>query len=84
MMVDALVHENRARLSEPDGEPRYRGASPMPPDDAALHAGRPVILGLLGPTPVSVDELIRQGRLTPAVTVTILLELELADRKSVV
>jgi DNA processing protein len=79
-VIDALARDNRSRLAEPTDEVRYRGPAPAPPDDADLRAGRAVILGLLGPTPVSVDELIRQSRLTPAVTVTILLELELAGR----
>jgi DNA processing protein len=34
----------------------------------------------LGPTPVEVDELIRQSGLTPEIVLTILLELELAGR----
>jgi DNA processing protein len=34
----------------------------------------------LGPTAVSIDELVRQCHLTPAVVFTILLELELAGR----
>ena len=38
------------------------------------------LIALLGPTPVGVDELIRLSELTPAVVVTILLELELAGR----
>jgi DNA processing protein len=38
------------------------------------------ILEHLGPTPVAVDELVRQCQLSPAAVVTILLELELAGR----
>ncbi|HJN59881.1 MAG TPA: DNA-protecting protein DprA, partial [Alphaproteobacteria bacterium] len=41
---------------------------------------RPVVLDLLGPSPVPIDELMRQSRLTPALLLTILLELELAGR----
>jgi DNA processing protein len=41
---------------------------------------RRLVQGLLGPTPVQVDELIRQSALTPASVHTILLELELAGR----
>ena len=36
--------------------------------------------GLLGPVPVSVDELIRQSGLAPPAVHTVLLELELAGR----
>ncbi len=51
-----------------------------PAEDAEVGRGRAVVLALLGPTPLSVDELIRQTALTPAVVLTILLELEIAGR----
>jgi DNA processing protein len=38
------------------------------------------IVERLGPTPVAVDELVRQCHVSPATVVTILLELELAGR----
>jgi DNA processing protein len=41
---------------------------------------RPVVADLLGPTPVSVDEIVRQSGLAPAIVQTVLLELELAGR----
>jgi len=41
---------------------------------------RRLVTGLLGHTPVPVDELIRQSGLTPALVATVLLELELASR----
>jgi DNA processing protein len=41
---------------------------------------RTAILDLLGPTPVPVDELIRQSGRVPAIVQTVLLELELAGR----
>jgi DNA processing protein len=41
---------------------------------------RRILTGLLNPTPVPVDELIRQSALSPAVVHTVLLELELAGR----
>ncbi len=43
-------------------------------------ADRQRLTALLGPTPVSIDELIRLSELTPAHVITILLELELAGR----
>jgi DNA processing protein len=46
------------------------------PDDAS----RTRIVGLLGPTPVSVDDLVRLAELPPGVVRTALLELELAGR----
>ena len=54
-------------------------AAPGPPDDAD-DAARRAVAGLLGPTPVEIDELIRQSGLPPAIVQTVLLELELAGR----
>jgi DNA processing protein len=58
-----------------------RGPAPEdavePADDAA---GLDLVLRLLGPTPVSVDELVRQCQLTAATVATLVLELELAGR----
>lgn len=55
----------------------YQGA-PVSPD--ASEAERARVIGLLGPTPVSIDEIIRQAGLSPAVVQTVLLELELGGR----
>jgi DNA processing protein len=54
-------------------------AAPGPPADADESARR-TITDLLGPTPVPVDELIRQSGTSPATVHTVLLELELAGR----
>jgi DNA processing protein len=43
-------------------------------------ADRRAVTGLLGPTPVPVDEVIRQAALAPGIVHTVLLELELAAR----
>ncbi|MEP9358236.1 DNA-processing protein DprA [Sphingomonas sp. KR3-1] len=51
-----------------------------PPPEDASDGDRAAVTGLLGPVPVSVDELIRQSGLAPAVVQTVLLELELAGR----
>ena len=55
---------------------RYDG----PPPDDASDGDRTRVTGLLGPVPVSVDELIRQSHVPPAIVQTVLLELELAGR----
>lgn len=55
---------------------RYDG----PPPEDASDADRRAVTALLGPVPVSVDELIRQAGRPPAVVQTVLLELELAGR----
>ena len=48
--------------------------------ESELATARPRQLELLGPSPVPIDELLRVSRLTPALLLTILLELELASR----
>lgn len=59
--------------------PRLRVETPAGPSDADA-ADRRAVGDLLGPTPVPVDELIRQSGLAPSLVPTILLELELAGR----
>jgi DNA processing protein len=60
----------RAPASPFDGRPGGE------PDDAERRA----LIGLLGPVPVAIDELIRQSGLPPATVALVLLELELAGR----
>jgi DNA processing protein len=56
--------------------------SPAPPSAKPVgdEAGSDLILERLGPTPVGVDELVRQCQMSAAAVATILLELELAGR----
>jgi DNA processing protein len=65
-------------LSDPAG-PSYT-ADGEPPGEAELGRARSQVIDLLGPSPLPVDEVVRQCRLTPATVLTILLELELAGR----
>src|SRR5215471_1685727 len=58
-------------LDEPDGDP-------LEGDPADNDRAR--IVGLLGPSPVSIDDLIRLANTSPAVVRTVLLELELAGK----
>src|SRR5262245_4752509 len=58
-------------LEEGDGEQ-------LAPDPEASDRAR--IIGLLGPSPVSIDDLIRLADTSPAVVRTVLLELELAGK----
>ncbi len=51
-----------------------------PTDTEADDAARRTITGLLGHTPVAVDEVVRQSGAHPAIVATVLLELELAGR----
>lgn len=57
-----------------------REPAPAPPAAEAGDADRRSIAGLLGPTPVAVDELVRQSGRPAAAVQLILLELELAGR----
>lgn len=60
-------------------EPREDYATSAAPDDAE-EADRRTVTELLGPTPVAIDEIIRQSSLRAAIVQTVLLELELAGR----
>jgi len=60
-----------------EGGPNY---DPPAPDSDIAGADRQAVIALLSPTPVPVDELIRQSGLAPAIVQTVLLELELARR----
>lgn len=65
-------------LSEP-APPPYTAVGD-PPGEAEVARGRTQVIEILGPSPLPVDEVVRQCRLTPATVLTILLELELAGR----
>ncbi|WP_039852840.1 DNA-processing protein DprA [Magnetospirillum fulvum] len=69
----------RRPLSEPDRGGFRPALAPPPGEDEAAKA-RLSITELLGPTPVTVDEIIRQCQLSPSVVSWVLLELELAGR----
>ncbi|MDP6705046.1 MAG: DNA-processing protein DprA [Alphaproteobacteria bacterium] len=77
-VIDAVQRMRERRIEEPRGA--AYGGRPTPPAEAELDQGRQALVRLLGPTPVEVDELIRQSELTPPVVITILLELDLAGR----
>ena len=65
-------------------EPPERDFGPAKAPDTPesdLAACRRLMNDLLSPTPVPVDELIRECQLSPAVVQTVLLELELAGRR---
>lgn len=69
------------RVSEPGESPFYR-SDPNGPEEAseALREARLLVLSLLDPHPVAVDELRRRCHLSPGLLQTVLLELELAGR----
>ncbi|MEM7222782.1 MAG: DNA-processing protein DprA [Pseudomonadota bacterium] len=78
-VVDALAGMLRPSISEPP-ERDFAPAKPPETPESELATCRATLEDLLSPTPVPVDELIRQCQLSPAVVRTVLLELELAGR----
>jgi DNA processing protein len=60
----------------PAGEPEAR----MPPPSEPETGERDRIFALLGPTAVSIDDLVRLSQSSPAIVRTVLLELEIAGR----
>lgn len=66
-------------LFEPD-HAGFSGVIPLPPGESDLDRARALILPALGPTAVTVDEIIRQCQLSASVVMVVLLELELAGR----
>jgi DNA processing protein len=67
-----LGHPVELSLEEPEA-PSPHGADPASDE-------RKRIVGLLGPTPVALDDLVRLSGCSPAIVRTALLELELAGR----
>ena len=72
------IHNMPRMLAEPPANDFDAVLAPI--DETALTSARAKILENLSPSPVSVDELVRQCHLSPSVALTVLLELELAGR----
>jgi DNA processing protein len=77
--ADDVLEAIRPFHLKPLAQRRLDYAAPAAPADADETA-RNRVLDLLSPTPVSVDEIVRQSGLPPASVQTVLLELELAGR----
>ena len=77
--ADDVLETIRPFHLRPLAQPKRVYASPAAAPDAN-EAERRAILNLLSPTPVPVDEIVRQSGLAPAIVQTVLLELELAGR----
>ena len=74
-VVEALRGMTRPKLDEPP----IRAPADRPGGDGEISMeNRQIVIDLLGPSPVVVDEIIRQCQLTPTEVLTVLLELELA------
>jgi len=76
-VLEALQPLLRTPFAEPD---RKQPLSPPVLDIRLVDKARPEILEMLGPTPVEIDELVRQSGLSAATIAVILLELDLAGR----
>lgn len=68
------------RLSEPAPNPALAGSFAVFPNEMELEKARTALNQLLGPTPVTVDEIVRQCQFSPSVVSVCLLEMELAGR----
>ncbi len=77
--ADDVLEAIRPFNLRPLAQKRLDYAAPAASADASERERR-AVLDLLSPTPVAVDEIIRQSGLPPAVVQTVLLELELAGR----
>jgi DNA processing protein len=78
-----ILEELAPLLATPLAERRRAVFAPgpsAPADESELARARETVLALLSPSPLPVDELVRQCHLSPAIVVTVLLELELAGR----
>jgi DNA processing protein len=73
--VEALRPVSSLAIPGAPHSPAPRVVEPVDDEDEAER-----ILERLGPTPVAVDELVRQCQMSAAVVATLLLELELAGR----
>ncbi len=81
--ADDLLEILQPMLGQTLAEPKdilYPSAPPHLPDEAELAAARGAITEKLGPTAVEIDEMVRQTGYSPAVVLTVLLELELAGQ----
>ena len=78
-IIDVLAEQMRTPLKEPE-EPRFREEPPSLPGEEAMQQGRQKIVQSLSPSPIPVDELIRECQVSAALVAVVLLELELAGR----
>ncbi len=66
-------------MKEPD-LPLFQSLNTVIPDETELSSARQIVIDLLSPVAVDINEIIRQSNLETAAVLTILLELELAGR----
>jgi DNA processing protein len=78
--VMAVLNDLMRRPLSEGRRAAFRDAPPAATEEAELRGARAAILECLGPTPVTVDEIIRQFQLSPSAVSMVLLEIELAGR----
>ena len=78
-ILDALAGMTSPPLAEPEAEDFGDAIAQFPGQDELARA-RGAVREMLGPVPVTVDELLRECQMSAPVVLTILLELELAGR----
>jgi DNA processing protein len=77
-VISVLVPIVGRGLDQPAQEPERELPGPLRAEPGEDERDR--IFGLLGPTPVAIDDLVRLSQATPAVVRAVLLELEIAGR----
>ena len=80
---DDVMRILRDMAPKPLEEPKavdFKNGIPEQPDPDSVDSARHRVVELLGPSPVTVDEVLRNCQFSPAVVSLILLELELAGR----
>ncbi|MDE2228958.1 MAG: DNA-processing protein DprA [Alphaproteobacteria bacterium] len=81
--ADDILRELHPQLGTPLAEHKRAAFAAAPTaeiDGKELAEAREIVLALLSPSPLPVDELLRQCQMSPAVVLMIVLELELAGR----
>ena len=78
-VIEAVQSVLAPRISERGGARTFASAPPTP-SESEIEESRARVTESLGPTPVVVDEIVRQCQMSSATVSTILLELELAGR----
>jgi len=78
--VTDVLFSDLSRTLESPKPLDYNMKVPAPPSDEELQSARGEIQEMLSPSPVTVDELVRNCQFSPAAVSLVLLELELAGR----
>ena len=78
--VLAVLGDLLRRPLREGNRPAFRASPAAAADESELRSARSAVMECLGPSPVTVDEIIRQCQLSPSAVSLVLLEIELAGR----